>query len=153
MVEEILKEAVFGSVKIVWGMTKVIVPLMIVIQLMRDYKILEAISNKLQPMAKLLGISREAVFPLIIGFFIGISYGAGAVMETAKEADLSKRDVFLIGIFLSCGHGILETTLIFYVIGANIWVLSLVRIGSAFILTIIFSKFIKTDGSIRLKRI
>jgi len=153
VVEEILKEAVFGSVKIVWGMTKVIVPLMIVIQLMRDYKILEAISNKLQPMAKLLGISREAVFPLIIGFFIGISYGAGAVMETAKEADLSKRDVFLIGIFLSCGHGILETTLIFYVIGANIWVLSLVRIGSAFILTIIFSKFIKTDGSIRLKRI
>ncbi len=152
MVEEVFKEAVLGSIGTIWGMTKVVIPLMIIIQLMRDYNILEMISNKLRPLARLLGISREAVFPLLIGLFIGISYGAGAVMETAKEADLSKRDIFLIGIFLSCCHGILETTLIFYVIGANFWVLTVVRLAAAFLFTMIFSRFVLEQKTVdRLK--
>lgn len=145
MVGEIFQEALFGTINTIWNMTKVVIPLMIIIQLMRDYKVLEKISIKLEPIAKILGISKEAIFPLIIGFITGISYGAGAVMEATNEAGLSKKDIFLTGVFLSCCHGILETTLIFTVIGANFWVLMIVRLASAFLLTILASKFIKID--------
>lgn len=145
MVEQIIHEAFFGTLSTIWSMAKVVIPLMILIQLMRDYKILEFISNKLQPIARLLGISKDAIFPLIIGFIIGISYGAGAVMEASKEADLSKKDIFLTAIFLVTCHGVLETTLIFMVIGANFWVLTVLRLVLAFILTIIASKFVQID--------
>jgi len=140
MIELIAKDAFFGSMATLWGMAKVVIPLMILLQLLRDYKILEWISKKLLPLSKILGISKEAMLPLIIGLFIGISYGAGAVKETAEEADLSKKDIFLIGIFLSSCHGFIETTLIFAVIGANIWIITLGRLILAVILTIVISK-------------
>ena len=82
------------------------------------------------------------MLPLIIGLFIGISYGAGAVKETAEEANLSKKDIFLIGIFLSSCHGFIETTLIFAMIGANIWVITLGRLILAIVLTIVMSKVV-----------
>lgn len=141
MIEMIAKDAFFGTLSVIWSMFKVIIPLMIVIQLMRDYKVLELITKKLSFVSKFFGISKDALFPLIIGFFIGISYGAGAVMEAAQESQLSKKDIFLIGIFLSCCHGYLETTLIFVVIGANFWIMTIVRLLAAIILTLAFSKF------------
>lgn len=141
MVEMILKDIFFGAISVMWGMVKVVIPLMIVIQIMRDYKVLENISQKLSSISKFLGLSRDALIPLLIGFFTGISYGAGAVMEAAKESNLTKKDIFLICIFMSCCHGFLETTLIFAVIGANIWILTITRLFAAVILTLFFSKF------------
>ncbi len=143
MIEIIAKEAFFGSINTLWAMAKVVIPLMILLQLLRDYKILEWLTKKMLPASKVLGISKDAMLPLIIGFFIGISYGAGAVKETAEEANLSKKDIFLIGIFLSSCHGFIETTLIFAAIGANIWILTVGRILIAVILTIIMSKVVK----------
>ena len=142
MIEMIAKDAFFGSLSTLWAMAKVVIPLMILLQLLRDYKILEKISKKLLPLSKVLGISKEAMLPLIIGLFIGISYGAGAVKETAEEANLSKKDIFLIGIFLSSCHGFIETTLIFAMIGANIWVITLGRLILAIVLTIVMSKVV-----------
>jgi len=142
MIEMIAKDAFFGSLSTLWAMAKVVIPLMILLQLLRDYKILEKISKKLLPLSKILGISKEAMLPLIIGLFIGISYGAGAVKETAEEANLSKKDIFLIGIFLSSCHGFIETTLIFAMIGANIWVITLGRLILAIVLTIVMSKVV-----------
>ncbi|MCG8483424.1 MAG: nucleoside recognition protein [Clostridia bacterium] len=141
MVEIIAKDAFFGTMSVIWGMFKVIIPLMIVIQIMRDYKALELISKKLSFISKFFGLSKDALFPLLIGFVIGISYGAGAVMEAAQESQLTKKDIFLIGIFLSCCHGFLETTLIFAVIGANVWVMTITRLLVAIVLTLLFSKF------------
>lgn len=151
MIEAISKEIFFGSLNTILGMAKVVIPLMIIIQLMRDYHILEKLSQKLEFISRILGISKEAIFPLIIGMVTGISYGAGAVMEATKEAGLSQRDIFLTGIFLSCCHGILETTLIFAVIGANFWVLTVVRLGIAIILTMVFARIIKFDNESKLK--
>ena len=43
----IAKDAFFGSLSTMWAMAKVVIPLMILLQLLRDYKILEKISKKL----------------------------------------------------------------------------------------------------------
>lgn len=146
---DILKEGVIGSIFCVLNMAKIVIPLMIVLQIFRDYKILEKVSNRLGFITRLLGLSKDAIFPMMVGVFLGISYGAGAIIEIAQEGNLNKKDLFLMAFFLICCHGVIETTLIFAAIGANPYIMLFTRFIAAFGLTYILSKFVRfEEGSI-----
>ena len=113
---------------------------MVLLQIARDYHVLNKISDSLWWIAHILGVSKEAVFPLLIGVFFGISYGAGVIVETSKQGNLTKKDLFLLVIFLVTCHGMVEDTLIFVVIGASGWILVLLRTLAAILLTVFLSR-------------
>lgn len=119
----------------VFDIAKIVIPLMIIMEILKDYKILDKLSRVLSPIAKFLGISEKSTFPLIIGLFLGLSYGAGAIIQSSKEGDLTKKDMYLIIIFLVACHSVIEDTLLFASMGANGWLLLILRTLTAIILT------------------
>ncbi|MBF8983437.1 nucleoside recognition protein [Lutibacter sp. B2] len=147
----ILKQGLMGSFDSVCQMAIIIIPIMIILQLANDYKILAKISKPLSFITKFLGLSESAVFPLLVGFFIGISYGAGVIIESVEEGNISKRDTFLLVIFLVTCHAIIEDTLVFVVVGADGLVVASIRILAAILLTYVISKNIKMDDQEVLK--
>jgi hypothetical protein len=82
-----------------------------------------------------LGISHNGLIPLVTGIIIGLTYGAGVIIHSIRTSNISKREAFLILLFLSVCHAIIEDTLIFVVIGANIFVLVAFRFALAIALT------------------
>lgn len=137
-----LKESINGSFSSVFTMAKIIIPLMVAMELLKSFNILNIISKKLEPISKFLGMSNKAIFPLMIGLFFGLSYGAGVIIESAEEGNLSKKDLYILMIFLIACHAVVEDTLLFVVVGANLWLLLGIRLGVALIITIIASKLL-----------
>ncbi|OPY72263.1 MAG: hypothetical protein A4E64_02964 [Syntrophorhabdus sp. PtaU1.Bin058] len=82
-----------------------------------------------------LGISRSGLVPLVTGIIIGLTYGAGVIIHSIRTSDIGKKEAFLILLFLSICHAMIEDTLIFVVIGANGFILIAFRFVLAIILT------------------
>lgn len=139
---EIAKEGVTGSVSSVLNIAKIVIPLMVVIQILKDLDILGKLSLRMKPLARFLGISEESTFPLIIGLILGLAYGAGVIINSAKEGNLNKKDLYLVVIFLVACHSVFEDTLLFVAIGANGWLLLGTRIIVALVLTSLTARYI-----------
>ncbi|MEA3315120.1 MAG: nucleoside recognition protein [Campylobacterota bacterium] len=81
-------------------------------------------------------------FSILVGVFLGITYGAGILIEEVKSNNISKKDIFYIATFLSICHAIIEDTLLFVIFGADFTMVIAIRtIGAivlAYILTSLF---------------
>jgi hypothetical protein len=137
-----LKESLTGSMNSVITMAKIIIPLMIVMEILRDMKLLDKLTIKMKPIAKFFNISNEAIFPLIVGMAFGLSYGAGVIIESTEEGNISKKDLYIIMAFLVACHAVVEDTLLFVAIGANLWLILGLRLGVAIIISIFASKIL-----------
>lgn len=140
MIKDILIEATTGSLQSIYSIVIIIVPIMIILQILKDYRVLDKTTAPFSFLSKMFNTSQNAVMPLLVGIIIGLSYGAGVIIQAAKEGNLTKRDLFLITVFLVACHAIIEDTLIFVAVGANGIVLFVVRLLAAFLLTYFISK-------------
>ncbi|CDF58372.1 nucleoside recognition domain-containing protein [Thermobrachium celere] len=151
MLIKILKEAFLGSMSSILTVAKIVIPLMIIIEIIKELNLLDKICGIFKPLTKMLKLSETTILPLFSGLFFGIVYGAGLIIDAAEEGNISKKDMYLVIVFLGACHAIVEDTLVFVQIGANGWVIFFVRLISAFILTYILS--IIFDKSNTAKRI
>lgn len=119
-----------------------LIPILILIEIARHYQIIEKITGKVKGALQFLTLPQEAALPLLAGIFFGIVLGSALIIEYAREGHLKKRDLLLIGIFLSISHSIIEDTFIFTVFGANPFVLLATRTTLAVIITRIAASLI-----------
>lgn len=137
---EIGHEIVFGSFSTVINMLKILIPLMIIVELLMVYKVMEKLADRLSPVARLLGMKKESLFPLLVGVVMGVTYGAGTLIEINRKTPIPQKDFALIGIFMFLCHGIIETAFIFYVAGANIFAITVGRLLIAVLVTAIAAR-------------
>lgn len=143
---ELIKEFIidFGSgvFKVLLQMAVIITVIMVVLEILRALGVIDFLNKVLYKVTKVLGISEGASLPLFIGFFIGITYGAASIIESYQRKDMNKKDVILVSTFLCLCHAIVEDTILFSTIGANIFIISFVRLFIAIIVTIILRVFL-----------
>lgn len=119
----------------------IVIPLMVGIQILKDLKAIAYLSKKMKPITRLLGLSTEKTsIPLLAGVIFGLAYGAGLIIESAKEENLSKKDLYLLSIFLVSSHAVFEDTVIFIPLGIAVVPLLIIRVTTATITTIITAK-------------
>src|SRR5574344_1323108 len=114
-------------------------------------KIFDFLNKLIYPLTKHLGISQSATLPLLVGILAGLTYGAGAIIASYNNHDMSKKDVCLVCSFLCICHGILEDTILFASIGAKWWIMVLVRVSVAIIVTLI-TRYILNKASEKLTK-
>jgi hypothetical protein len=119
----ILKEIISGGAHIAVLVPAIIIPLMIVLALLTDFRLLDKAVGFVQPVMQRLSLSHKVAFPLLAGLLLGIVFGSGIILAFAKDGSLTKRDLLLVLIFLGICHSVIEDTLIFAALGANWWVL------------------------------
>lgn len=131
----ILHEIVFGCIATALNMLKILIPLMIIVEILMVYNVMEKVADKLQFLAGALGMQKQSIFPLMVGVVMGVTYGAGTIIEINRKTPIPKKDYALMGIFMFICHGIIETTFIFSVAGASILALTVGRLAIAFAVT------------------
>ncbi len=72
-------------------------------------------------------------FSIMVGLVLGITYGAGILINEIKKGKLNRADIFYIATFLMICHAIIEDTLLFVIFGANGWIVVTIRVAIAFI--------------------
>ena len=65
----------------------------------------------------------------------GLAFGAGIILEQAREQGFTRREITLIVLFLCACHAVVEDTLIFIPLGINVLPLLLIRLAAAVALT------------------
>ena len=130
-----LEKASFGILQL----AMIVIPLMLMIQILKDKGALQRISNSMGPLTKLLGIQKNASLTLASGLVFGLAMGAGVMIQAVQEDGVSKKDATLAFIFLVACHAIVEDTLIFVPLGIPIWPLFVIRLVTALVLTIVVS--------------
>lgn len=143
---DIILDISINLLKFIWGLAKVIIPLMIIMEIFKDLKIIDKMSKFFKPVTKFFSMSENSAISLLIGMVFGLLFGAGAIISSAKEYNLDKRSIFLICMFLSLCHAVIEDTLVFAAIGANLFAIITARLIAAILATYIFSKILKPNS-------
>jgi len=140
-----LKKAFLGVLQL----TVIVMPLMVGIQLLKDYKWLDVFSRWVAPFTRMLGMKENTSTTMASGLVFGLAYGAGVMIQAVKEDGVSKRDVTLAFIFLVACHAVVEDTLIFVPLGIPVWPLLIIRLLTAIILTWFVASAWRQDDTAR----
>lgn len=130
-----LEKASFGVLQL----AMIVIPLMLMIQILKDRQYLQKISNMMGPLTRLIGVEKNTSLTLASGLIFGLAMGAGVMIQAVQEDGVSRKDATLAFIFLVACHAVVEDTLIFIPLGIPIWPLLLIRVITALALTIFIS--------------
>ncbi|MEC0292566.1 nucleoside recognition domain-containing protein [Bacillus subtilis] len=131
MLAEALTKAGLGVLQL----AAIVIPLMIIIQFLRDLGWLHRFSKWLSPFTQLLGMNKNTSMTMVAGLTIGLAYGAGVMIKAVEDDGVSKRDMTLAFIFLVACHAVVEDTLVFIPLGIPVWPLLVIRVTTAVLLT------------------
>lgn len=127
----------------------VIAGLMLSLKLLRWIGVERWIHAALAPMLRLIGISREAGHITVIGFTLGLSFGAGLLIREAKAGVLKRRDMFLTMGFLGLCHSVIEDTLLIVLLGADLSGILWARLTFALVVIAVLARLPMLDRRLR----
>ena len=148
IIMDIILDLLINLFSFLWSIARILIPIMVLIEIFKDSKLIDKISDAFKPVARFFTLSEQSSISLVFGMIFGLTIGAGAVIQSAKDYDLDKRSIFLICMFLSMFHAVFEDTIIFVAAGANVFKLLVARFISAILITFIFSRVIKKEATI-----
>jgi len=135
-----LKATALGCADNLFQMIIIIIPLMIAIEFLKEFRLLEKFSPKLAPAMRVIGLPAEAVLPILAGLFLGIIYGAGLIIQSAKDGSLTHKQMTLVCSFLVICHSIVEDHALFGAQGAAAVLLVFLRLAFAILITFVLNK-------------
>ncbi|MEG2212875.1 MAG: nucleoside recognition domain-containing protein, partial [Clostridiales bacterium] len=118
----------------------IIFPLMISVELLKYFHIVEKLEKPLTPLMRVLGLPNQAAYPLMAGLLLGMVYGGGLIVEDAKKGLYTKRQIMLISIFLCLCHSVFEDHMVIMSLGAPGISLLLLRLFLAIVLVSLLSR-------------
>lgn len=146
ILSEIIIEGSLGSLRTIYSIAIIVMPLMLFMEIAKAIKLLDWLSNLFKPVTHFFGANEYSAFPLAVGLFFGISYGAGVLIQSSEDGMIDSKSMFIIAIFLAACHAIVEDTLLFVAIGSIGWIIVAFRAIAATIVTLIVSKFFIKKG-------
>src|SRR5665648_687740 len=87
----IINEMVNGAITTIFNLLKVLIPLMIIVEILMVYKIIEKVATKLEGFGKIMGMSKNAVFPLLVAVFMVLPMGPGLLLKSIKERPFQEK--------------------------------------------------------------
>jgi hypothetical protein len=150
-VSGIILEAVQKAGLGILQLAMIVIPLMVVIQILKDLQWLNRFSKTMAPVTRTLGMKENTSTTMAAGLLFGLAYGAGVMIQAVKEDGVSNKDITLAFIFLMACHAVVEDTLIFVPLGIPVWPLFLIRLGVAIVLTLIVGTIWTRSGLVKRK--
>ncbi len=123
----------------------IIAALMLLLRVLRWLGIEAVIQKMLSPLLNALTIGKEATNVCVIGLTLGLSFGAGLLIDEAKSGRIKQRDILLSVCFLGLAHSVIEDTILILLLGADIMSILWGRLLFAFVVMIIIARWVKED--------
>lgn len=98
----------------------VLVLLMALLRLLRALGVERLMHMLLSPLLRVIGLGPQAAGLTIVGVTLGITFGAGLLLQEVRSGRLSRREVWLALGFLGLAHSLIEDTLLVMLLGADL---------------------------------
>jgi hypothetical protein len=125
-----------GSAHLLLRVFVIVVPVMVVLELSEGTRAFRAAVRAWARVVRHVGLNERSAAPTLIGFLFGLAYGGGVIVRDVRRHDLPRRQVFIMSVFLSMVHAIVEDSLIFIALGASVFWVVVYRIAWAALVTL-----------------
>jgi hypothetical protein len=137
-VSDLLREFLSGSLSLLLRVFVIVVPIMVFLELFEGTRPFHSLVRSwARLIGRWLGMGEETAAPTLIGFLFGLAYGGGVIVRDTRRHKLGRRQVFLMSVFLSMVHAIVEDSLIFISLGAGAFWVVVYRTAWAALVTVI----------------
>jgi Nucleoside recognition len=127
-----------GSFELLLRMFLIVVPIMVVLELFEGTRAYDrAVRAFARLVGRWLGLRGESAAPTLIGFLFGLAYGGALIVRDTRRHNLGRRQIFLMSVFLSMVHAVVEDSLIFIALGASIFWVVVYRVAWAAFVTLV----------------
>ncbi len=131
---DLLRTFVTGSLDLLLKVFLIVVPIMVVLELFEGTRPFRALVRGWARIVRHVGLDGQSAAPTLIGFLFGLAYGGGVIVRDIRRHDLGRRQVFIMSVFLSMVHAIVEDSLVFIALGASVfWVVGYRMVWAAFV--------------------
>ncbi len=129
-----LHELLSGSFDLLWRVFLIVVPIMVALEMLEPTRAFRVLVRGWARVVRHLGLDERSAAPTLIGVLFGLAYGGGVIVRDVRRHDLGRRQVFIMSVFLSMVHAVVEDSLIFLALGASVfWVLAYRVVWAAFV--------------------
>lgn len=120
-----------------WTLGKVIFPVTLIVTILQFTPLLPWLINVLEPVMGLIGLSGEAAVPLVLGNFLNLYAGIGAIISF----DFTVKEVFIMAMMLSFSHNLIIESAVATKVGVKWWIMVSIRLGLAVLSAFIINLF------------
>lgn len=128
-----------GTLWLILKVVLIITGLMILQNILKEFKILDVISKSLAPLMSVMGLPKSCSFLWFVAHILGLTYGSAVLIDEVENNELSKHDANLLNHHIAVNHSTLEDTLLFVAIGVPV----LWMVVPRFVLAIIIVWFVR----------
>jgi hypothetical protein len=133
---DLLRTFVVGSFDLLLRVFIIVIPIMVALEVFEGTRAFRAVVRAWARMMRHIGLTERSAAPTLIGFLFGLAYGGGVIVREIRRHDLERRQVFIMSVFLSMVHAIVEDSLLVIALGASIFWVVFFRIAWAAAVTL-----------------
>lgn len=122
----------------IWELSKMIIPIYMIITVMKHTFLLELFANIFAPLMQIFGLPGEATIVLILGNMLNLYAGIGAI----ASLHLTVKQITILAVMLSFSHSLIVETAICKKVGVNFSITLTIRIGLAILSGILMNLII-----------
>ena len=138
-----LKTWIFNQINTFFQVFIIIAILITFLKILKTSGIENVIASALQPLLRLIGLSKKTTSITIIGVLLGIIYGGGLLIKEAQSGVISKKEVFGSLTLLALLHSVIEDTILLLLMGAHFSGVLVFRIMFALFVTALMIRLIR----------
>ena len=112
------------SLLLIWA---IIVVLVVLLDALERLGFTRLLTRALAPLLRLSGVEERAAPLATIGMLMGLAYGGALIIDASERERYSRRTLLLALCWLSLYHAVLEDTLLILALGANVWIILVLR--------------------------
>jgi hypothetical protein len=117
----------------------IIIAIMILLEIMRNYNIIEYIVKILNPFLKILGLEKKVGIMWLTAVVFGLSYGAAVIVSETKNGSFTRAELENLHLSIGINHAIIEDPALFLSFGLNPFWLWVPRFMAAIVAVHVFS--------------
>ena len=112
-----------GAAWLILKITLIVTGLLILQNILKEFKIIDSISKPFSPIMKFMGLSPDSSFLWFIAQIVGLTYGSVVMIEEVERGEIAAADADLLNYHIAINHSLLEDTLLFVAIGVPaVWI-------------------------------
>jgi len=108
--------------------TVLITALMILQNLLKEFKVLDRLSAAGAPLMRIMGLTRNCSFLWFVAQILGLAYGAAILIESVRQKEIRLDEANLLNYHTAINHSLLEDTLLFVAIGVPVFWITVPRV-------------------------
>jgi hypothetical protein len=117
----------------------IIIAIMILLEIMRNYNMIQYIVKALNPFLKILGLEKKVGMLWLTAVVFGLSYGAAVIVSETKNGSFTRAELENLQLSVGINHAIIEDPALFLSFGLNPFWLWVPRFMAAIVAVHVFS--------------